>query len=486
MEISFIMCYYYNDTYFLAAMIITEVCCIMRIPVLAKITAALLTVMCLCGCDAQFFGGDRQLMRPPYPAGEEKNIQEELTRSLGSFTLKYPKSGNYRSAILRADLTGDDKNDALVFYRQDETKPISLAVLTQSGGKWKFVSKKEGEGGEIDRVLFGDVNCDGVNEIIVGWTIYSSGLNIISAYSLQDNALMTIDVKEYSESKAANISVAYTDMQLYDFDNDGSEEIIASYINLSDVTATAKLIECHKGVENAYTMSVTDTAPLDGHVLNYADAKVAKLTDDKIYGVVLDGYKDNSTMITEYVYWNSQTGDLEAPFYNAEEQTVLATVRNVNITSRDIDSDGVMDIPVTKLLPGYDHTSENPMYMTMWYNADFGADGYSFLNKKKNIINLSEGYSITWQSAWDNKVTCRLDEKNRILYFYRYQKDRFAFSEELFRIKVFTHKEWDNDKHDPNYAVILHTTDETVCAAMLSSEQNIVDQKTIKAAFSLI
>ncbi len=458
----------------------------MRISALAKLIAAMLAVSCLCGCNAHLFNGDRQLMRPPYPAGEERSIQDELTKNLGSFTLKYPKSGSYRSAILRADLTGDQRNDALVFYRQDESKPISLAVLSQDDGKWKFLSKKEGEGGEIDRVLFGDVNCDGLNEIIVGWTIYSSGLNIISAYSLQDNTLTSIDVKEYSESKEANISVAYTDMQIYDFDNDGSDEIIASYLNLSEVTATAKLIECHRGVDNAYTMSVTDTAPLDGHVLNYAETKVAKLTDDRIFGVVLDGYKDNSTMITEYVYWNSTNGDLETPFYDVEEQAVLNTVRNVNITSRDIDSDGVMDIPVTQFLPGYDSTSENPMYLTLWFNADFGSNGYTFLNKKKNIINLSDGYSITWQSAWDNKVTCRIDEKNRILFFYKYQKNRFAFSEELFRIKVFTVKEWKEDAHNPDYTVVLNTTEETVIAAIFSSEQTIVDQNTINSSFSLI
>ena len=430
---------------------------IVRISVIARIMAPLLLMALLCSCDTQFFGGDRQLMRPPYPAGEDRSIQEELTKSLGSFTLKYP----------------------------NETKPISFALLSQDKGKWQFVSKKEGEGGEIDRVLIGDINGNGVNEIIIGWTIYSSGLNIVSAYSLQDNTLTAIDVKEYSESKGANISVAYTDMQLYDFDNDGSEEIIASYLNLSEVTATAKLIECHRGVDNAYTMSVTDTAPLDGHVLYYAEAKVAKLSDDRIFGVVLDGYKDNSTMVTEYVYWNNQSGDLETPFYDQEEQTVSNTVRNVNITSRDIDSDGVTDIPVTEYLPGYDHTSESPMYLTLWYSVDFEAKGHTFINRKRNIINLSEGYSITWQSAWDNKVTCRLDEKNRILYFYRYRKERFAFSEELFRIKVFTQSEWQSDKHDPKYAVVLNTGDETVCVALLSSHQDLIDRQTVESAFSL-
>ena len=154
----------------------------MRHHAILKILAGTLAALLLCGCSSQFLNGDRQLMRPPYPAGDERNIQEALTKSLGSFTMKYPKSGNYRSAIIRTDLTGDGKDDALVFYRQDESKPISLAVLSQNGDDWELLSKKEGEGGEIDRILFGDVNCDGVNEVIVGWTIYSSGLNIISAY----------------------------------------------------------------------------------------------------------------------------------------------------------------------------------------------------------------------------------------------------------------------------------------------------------------
>ena len=79
-----------------------------------------------------------------------------------------------------------------------------------------------------------------------------------------------------------------------------------------------------------------------------------------------------------------------------------------------------------------------------------------------------------------------MDEKNRILYFYRYQKDRFAFSEELFRIKVFTVSEWKEDAHNPDYAVVLNRGGDTVTAALFSSEQNIVDQNTIQSSFSLI
>lgn len=458
-----------------------------------RLLAALVILTMLCGCDSYLIGGDRQLMRPPYPAGEAKKIQEQLTKSLGVVTLKYPKNGAYRSAIIQIDLNGDGTEEALVFYRQDESKPVSLAVLKQSGGNWELVSQKDSEGGEVERVMFGDVNNDGNKEIIVGWTMYSTGLNIISAYSFKDDNINAIDVREFSEAQAANISVAYTDMQIDDFDGDGCDELIASYINLSEVSAAAKLIEFHRGVAGSDAMSVTDTVTLDGHVLNYADTKVSKLTDDGIFGVVLDGYKDNSTMITEYIYWDTMDGILKAPFYNEEEKAVTCTARNIDTTSRDIDSDGVMDIPVTEYMPGYDDASDSPMYLTTWYNVDFEPTGYSFIGRKRTVINTAENYSVTWQSSWDNNVTCRIDETNRILYFYRYQKNQFAFSQEIFRIKVSSEQKWrkeleeltQNSDSEPDYAILKQNGD-SLYIALFAQGQDYVDKDLLKSYFSLM
>ena len=463
----------------------------MRVSRMFRLLAAVVMTVLLCGCDKYLIGGESQLMRPPYPAGEARKIQEQLTKELGVFTLKYPKNGDYRSAIIRVDLNGNGTEEALVFYRKDASEPISLAVLGQNEKGWQVLDTRKSEGGEVERVMFGNVNNDKCTEIIVGWTMYSTGLNIISAYSFNENRINPIDVREFSETQASNISVAYTDMQIHDFDNDGCDEIIASYINLSEVTATAKLIEFHRGVDDSNAMSVTDTAPLDGHVLYYVGVKKAKL-DDNVFGVALDGYKDNSKMVTEYIYWDSLSGDLKTPFYSEEDKSVVCTARSIYTTSRDIDSDDVLDIPVTEYLPGYDDASDSPMYLTSWYNADFEQSGYNFIRRKRTVINTAENYSVTWQSSWDDNVTCRIDEKNRILYFYHYQKDKFAFSDEIFRIRVFSVEEWESQLDElatagslPDY-IVLDRSGDTLYIALFAQGQSYVYEDSVVSYFSLM
>ena len=69
------------------------------------------------GCSV--FGLDaRSLMRPPRPVGEQAGIYSLLETAGGAdFTLCYPETGDFLSAILQHDLDGDGKAEALAFTR---------------------------------------------------------------------------------------------------------------------------------------------------------------------------------------------------------------------------------------------------------------------------------------------------------------------------------------------------------------------------------
>ena len=78
---------------------------------------ALLCVALFSGCAA--IGLDSQaLMSPPRQEGDQGKIQDLLAETTGGeVTLRYPSKGDYRSAIILRDITGDRTNDALALYQ---------------------------------------------------------------------------------------------------------------------------------------------------------------------------------------------------------------------------------------------------------------------------------------------------------------------------------------------------------------------------------
>lgn len=71
---------------------------------LKAVAMALMLALTLSGCS--FVGLDAQtLMRPPKPTGEKADIHALLeSKTDGKMTLKYPRTGDYRSAIITHDV----------------------------------------------------------------------------------------------------------------------------------------------------------------------------------------------------------------------------------------------------------------------------------------------------------------------------------------------------------------------------------------------
>ena len=57
-------------------------------------------------------------MKPPKATGERQEIYSVLEEKANhQLTLRYPKAGEYRSAIVMKDVTGDGNDEAIAFYR---------------------------------------------------------------------------------------------------------------------------------------------------------------------------------------------------------------------------------------------------------------------------------------------------------------------------------------------------------------------------------
>ena len=69
------------------------------------------------GCS--FVGmSDNDLLKPPKATGEKAEIQKLIESNAGvNYSLVYPQSGDYRSAIIMQDIDGDSADEAIAFCK---------------------------------------------------------------------------------------------------------------------------------------------------------------------------------------------------------------------------------------------------------------------------------------------------------------------------------------------------------------------------------
>ena len=138
-------------------------------PVAAAILGAAL--LCgTCGCSITDLGKE-DLLRPPKTMGDEAEIEALISKTASNgYTLKYPKSGSYRSAIVMHDLNGDDVDEAIAFFREkDSAAGIHMLVMYEEDGEWKISDDFVTETTDVDCVDFADICEDDSLEILVGY-----------------------------------------------------------------------------------------------------------------------------------------------------------------------------------------------------------------------------------------------------------------------------------------------------------------------------
>lgn len=113
-------------------------------------TLAVLFCLCCPGCS--FSGLDAQnLMAPPKSNADQQSIHQLLQGDKTELTLVYPKNGEYRSAIIMHDFTGDGVKDALGFYAKED-RSVVVQFLVKQDGHWEAAATFENTATQVDRV----------------------------------------------------------------------------------------------------------------------------------------------------------------------------------------------------------------------------------------------------------------------------------------------------------------------------------------------
>ena len=423
----------------------------------------------LIGLDAQ------SLMHAPKPTGKnETDIQNVLEKTAGdSIILKYPTSGDYRSAIMTHDLCGSNEKEAIAFYQKgDGTTGTNIMFMEKGQDGWQNIGLFNNPASNVERICFGDVNGDGKDDVIVGWGSSLNNTGNICVYYYKDNKMNELQLNQ-----------SYTEMAVMDFDGDGRDEIFTANITMGDQQAIARLIKIKNG-----EMELMGTAPLDAGVTKYVSIN-AGLINEKQNGIVLDGIKDANTMVTELLYWDKKTKRLTAPFYDEATKSDKSTERQTSVVSKDINGDKIIEIPIVTLLPGNSGTSvQDAGYLTSWHRYDTGTG--TLIRVMSMVIDSFDGYWFSVPDMWRGKITTKMSTSTRTLTFYEWLKSGKDASgtagQSILKIQVFTKKEWASGNTKGFFK--LAGSDNIVYAASIPSPDNplSITQSEVKEAFSII
>lgn len=383
-----------------------------------KLYGALLAVCAsaLAGCS--FGGSADSLLSPPKLSEEQTAVYNALIKSVGKdVRLQYPRSGDYRSAFVFANIDDEPDNEAVVFYEKaGETEGggnVRVNVIDRRGGKWTSVYDHAGAGTGIDRIMFSDLGESGGQKVIIGYTLLSGEKNV-QVYRYSDGLL---DPK-YSDT--------YSTMFISDLERNGSDKLIlirpGNQLRKASVSEIAAASEDGE-ISEISTVNINDSAT---EFVNIAAGYVGTETP----AIFIDGLSGGQ-LTTEIIY--SVDGQLRNPLYLGEAGLIEKTKRPAGYPCADVDLDGIIEIPTMSLFPGYsENSSGTKLYSTDWNILD----NYSIVKKYSSFYNVGEGYCFIFPSRWDGVVTAKVDASTGEIFFCKFKTDLLNSSTELLRIAV--------------------------------------------------
>lgn len=380
------------------------------------------------GCSFLELGLDDAL-RPPKTMGDEAEIEKLISESAkGSYILKYPKNGNYRSAIITQDLDGDDTAEAIAFFRgKDEATRLHMLVMYETDDGWKVSGDFVTETTDVDCVDFADIDENNGLEIIVGYTTYTPNVNFLACYTYSNGVTDTIQAgQNYSSFYCGNL------------DNNGKSEIITLSLFNAENQAKASMLSYSKEKKQIF---VKASAPMDPNVVKIKSIGMSDF-DGSVKGVVVDGSFASEELVTQVIYYNQSLAVLRNPLYKEKQKN--PTTRTVGVLSTDFDGDSKLEIPMAEKLPFHGED----MALTVadkisW--CSFNPSNETLTVKSVVAENRKCGFSVKQPSKWvDGSYTAINDENSMKLYEWVNN----ALGEELFEVKAFDVSAWDKGKID--------------------------------------
>ncbi len=414
-----------------------------------------LLVLCLtlslCGCD--FFMTDTaELLSPPALSDDFKEIFDAINGSAKEdYLMEYPQAGDYRSAVVQKDINGDGVNEAFAFYstKDGETEIVNINAICYKDKSWKSVSVQNIVAAGVHRVEFCDLDQDGICEILVGWQIYSTSDMQLSVYSFKDGALTQMMISKYVHFVVCDLDQNKTDDVLIINAGDTKQQNTASLYGFTD----GSIIQMGRCV-------------LDSKVQSFGHPIVSELSSGKP-AVYIDSIKGIGAITEVLIY---EKGKLLNPLYDSELLETTKTLRAANLSTRDFNDDGVLEIPVQLNVPSVtENEAAEKLYLTNWCSFN----GELLTTQVTSMVNLIDGYYYNLPSKWVGNIAVLKDTDNRIREIYSYDTEKMEVGDSLLYMRAIKIRDWNNGVYEALNLMEIGRTPDSVIACRIPRKSGL-------------
>ena len=453
-----------------------------------KIVLSAVLLACLwalSGCSG-FSSSTADLMRPPRLTPEQSAINEALTAAAltQTYTLKYPKSGEYRSAFVFYDIDGDGVEEAIAFYEPDINDTARIVLLDREGGVWKASCDLAGAGQDVEFVAFANLTASGSSDIVVGWSASDGSDKQLSIYTYADGILV-------NGLKGGGSNMEYDTYLIGDLSGNGRDDIVFTGSSVSGARDAywVKMV-CFDGND----LVISDRMALSDRIDTFAGITAGRISaSSPKHGVFIDEVLSNGMLATEVFTVNSsnrfepvissaaeaEASALAAPaespdgdIYEPDYKTPTLFERTFRVNTAysaaspdneaaaplcgDADGDRVIEIPTASVLPGYEEQAESETLYLIEYNH---LEGDTLKRAFAAAVNRSGGYRVRFPDEWIGAVTIVNQVESNEWRFIGYNGGEDPLNDlsvELARIRVVSQKDY-QDKFLENYRKFSQT-----------------------------
>ncbi len=345
------------------------------------LAAALLLLLLLPGCGLG--KSMEELMTLPRLPEEHLELQrmlDSLQAEGASFSA--PVSGSYRQSVLFYDVNGDGVEEALAFFRTSGEHPLKIYVFIRSGSRYETAAVVEGDGASIESITFLDMDGDGWTELVVGWGM-GEGLRMLSVYSLKSFQVSAVATADYTQ---------YT---VGDMDRDGRSEVLLVRLGEPEKGGAAERISLERDGE-----TLTVSARLSAGVEAVSRIVCSPLADGNS-ALYVEGSLPGG-LVTDVLFY--QDGSLRNITLDPETDVSEDSLRASTVGMRDMDGDGIPEIPIPRILPAQGETA---------YRA---LDWYAFDSRGRRRLqlttyhNFSDSWYLILPREWGDRITIRRED----------------------------------------------------------------------------